>query len=160
MRSGMVGPFSALPSSDLPKLQGRRPASQSAPRNCKPRPSPLPRASGNTVEKSSGTDPKNFGPRVAAFLRRQHREKVAEHVAAEIDVPIARVEKWIEGASAPRGFDAVRLFCAYGPEFITAVWPEGAPAWLRAIHTDRRQVALEAEIEARRKELNLLLSAR
>lgn len=155
MRSGMVGPFSVLPSSDLPKFQGRRPASQSAPRKCKPRPSPLPKSSLGAVGMACSKIGKFSDARwecAVDFLRRLHPVKTADAVAADTGIKADTVRKLLAGVAEPSFRHYSRLLFAYGPEFAACVY-ERAPAWLRAGVRDQRQRQLEEDLMATARQL-------
>jgi len=89
--------------------------------------------------------------RIADCLRQIHPTKTAERVAADIGVPAATVQKWLERGSAPNNIATMKLLCAYGPEFACAVIP-APPAWLvRAAHDEgqRRIAAQIADLQAK-----------
>ena len=109
--------------------------------------------------KTSVVVPKDFGWRVAAFLRHEHPHKTAHAVAAVTGCKVDAIEKWLEGVCAPNGTAVLRLFLAYGPEFICAV-VDNPPAWLDPDRVEERQRALEASIAAQQAELAQLREAR
>lgn len=109
--------------------------------------------------KTFGSDQKSFGHRVAAFLRARHPQKPTVHAAAATGCTPAQVEKWLGGASAPSGAAFQRLIAAYGPAMLAAVFIDDAPEWVRAAERAERHARLEAEIEARRREIGDLIRA-
>lgn len=93
---------------------------------------------------------------VASFLRRQHPQKTAEHVAERIDAPAETVRQWLRGAAKPSFAATLALVGAYGPEFLAVALPQ-APGWLaRALDAERRREAMEdlRRAHARWGELN------
>lgn len=82
--------------------------------------------------------------RAIAFIRLRHPVKTAECVAADINLPVHTVKRWLEGAAKPSWSGLSRLIFAYGPAFLVAVYPK-APRWLDDAHRRERLAALEAE---------------
>ena len=108
--------------------------------------------------KSSAIVPTDLGERVAAYLRRLYVSKTAHQVAADTGCTVDAIEKWLEGASAPNGRAMLRLFLAYGPEFICAVI-DNPPAWLDAKRSVERQTQLMASIARQQAELARITGA-
>lgn len=111
------------------------------------------------MRQSSEFVPTDVGDRVVGFLRRLHPAKTAALVAADTGCGVDAVEKWLERASVPNGRAMLRLFLAYGPEFICAV-VDNPPAWLDARRGAARQVELESSIARQRAELAQLQQGR
>lgn len=103
----------------------------------------------NDVESARGSQ---LGRRIVAFLSSRHPVKTAENVAADTGVPINTVKTWLGRESDPSGRAYVRLWLAYGPEFLAATI-EHAPAWLDAAHRAEEAARLKAEIAAREARL-------
>lgn len=123
------------------------------------KPSSSPRSSGSGMGQSSEFVPTDVGARVTAFLRRRHPFKTAARVAGDTGCGVDAVEKWLERASTPSGAAMLRLFLAYGPDFICAVVDE-PPAWLDARRVALRQAELETSIARQRDELAQLQGRR
>jgi hypothetical protein len=85
--------------------------------------------------------------RVAAFLRGRFPVKTAECVAAETGVAAETVRQWLKGVARPGFPHLLALIGAYGPEFLSAMFPN-APRWLEAARRAERQRELEAELAA------------
>lgn len=111
------------------------------------------------MRQSSEFVPTDVGDRVVGFLRRLHPSKTAALVSADTGCSIDAIEKWLERASVPNGIAMIRLFLAYGPDFICAV-VDDPPAWLDARRSAARQIELEAGIARQRAELAALREAR
>ena len=111
------------------------------------------------MRQSSAIQPTDVGNRVVGFLRRLHPNKTAVAVAADTGCGIDAVEKWLERASVPNGLAMIRLFLAYGPDFICAV-VDNPPAWLDARQSAARQIELESSIARQRAELEQLRQVR
>lgn len=92
------------------------------------------------------------GAAVAAFLRRVYPVKTAAAVEAAKGIPADTFRKWEQG-SAPSFASTLKLIARHGPEFLCAVMREGAPDWVSAAARAKRHAELEAEIDARRREL-------
>lgn len=79
-------------------------------------------------------------------------------VAADLQywgVKAPTIAKMLERRTAPGAALWVAMTCAYGPEFLAAVLPS-APTWLSDAQKCERIRALEAAIEAQRRELDAL----
>lgn len=97
--------------------------------------------------------------RIAAFLRQRHPVKTAECVAAETGFSRETVNSWLNRLSAPKAQAMLKLVALYGPEFLCAAM-HSPPEWLNAAARAERSRALDAEINARRAELDRLWGVR
>ncbi len=93
--------------------------------------------------------------RAVAFIRARYPVKTAEHVSADIGLPVHTVKRWLEGVAKPSWTGLSRLIFAYGPAFLVAVYPK-APAWLDEAHRRERQDALRAEQRRIKEQLDAL----
>jgi hypothetical protein len=94
--------------------------------------------------KIGSIEPQACPDRAIAFIRALYPVKTAEHVAADIGLPVHTVKRWLEGVAKPSWSGLSRLIFAYGPAFLIAVYPK-APKWLDEAHRRERLAALEAE---------------
>lgn len=95
------------------------------------------------VGKAGVNDTQACPERAIAYIRKLHPSKTADHVAADTGISPDTVRKWLEGVAKPSWVAFSRLIFAYGPSFLTAVYPK-APAWLDDAHRRERLAALEA----------------
>lgn len=85
------------------------------------------------------------------FLRRLYPANTAINVAADTGIPAETIQKMIDRASMPSGFNLLRLAGHYGAEFLVAAYPN-APRWLDRAHRmeeRERLLALKADIDAK-----------
>jgi hypothetical protein len=96
--------------------------------------------------------------RVGQFLRARHPRNTAQAASQETGIKAATIAKWLEGASVPSTELFLHLVQIYGPEFVSlAVVPN--PGWLRqAINAEKRR-AIEAEIEALKRQVSAIDAA-
>ncbi len=95
------------------------------------------------------------GERVCAFLRSIYPEKTAANVAADTGISARTIEKWLERLSAPSWPHGIKLFRAYGPEFMCAVM-DNPPRFLTEAGRAQARARLDAkiaELEALRQEV-------
>lgn len=92
------------------------------------------------------------GPGLARFLRGEHPDKTAQHVAARTHLPADTVKKWLAGAALPNGRAILILACAYGPELLRAMLHR-PPGWLDAAARGAEQVRLEARLAELQRQL-------
>lgn len=95
------------------------------------------------------------GAGLARFLRGQHPDKTAQHVAARTHLPADTVKKWLAGAALPNGRAILILSCAYGPELLRAMLHR-PPGWLDAAARGAEQVKLEARLADLQRQLGRL----
>lgn len=164
--SVMVGPVgrslcfpSSSPSKSADGVALQRLPSVRSSRAAKPVADPMHRVSekkmGQLSQKKStdvGSDRTTVAERVVAFLRTRHPHKMAECVAAETGINAGTIRKLEERLSAPSLAVFGRLGCAYGPEFLHAVFGWD---WL---DRDVRENKLR-ELESRRAQLDEQLNA-
>ena len=145
------------------KSAGGRIAVRSTPEESKATRDPLLLAPSRKAQGMSGQPVGKFSEarwdRAVDFLRRLHPIKTADSVAADTGIKSDTVRKLLAGACEPTFRHYTRLLFAYGPEFAACVYPS-APDWLRADVRAERRARLEAEIAAKREELDSLLAAR
>lgn len=89
----------------------------------------------------------DVGGRICAFLRGIYPEKTAANVCADTAISPKTVENWLAGVAAPRSIHFVRLFLAYGPEFLRAA-AGTPPAWLDEACQTREREQLARQIAA------------
>ncbi len=104
--------------------------------------------SGGRVDSIARSDGTVVHERVIAFLRAQHPVWTAKRVAADTGISPATITKWMDRGSAPSLAHVWRLGCAYGLDFLAAVYVE-----VDAVEAARRAdelAALEARVAALR----------
>lgn len=82
-----------------------------------------------------GNDRTEVAARFFAFLRGRYPIKTAEHVAGDLGISPAAVEKWFERGSLPSFLTFGKMGLVYGPEFVSTVFP----AWKWAGEEARKQ---------------------
>lgn len=155
----------------LPQTSPHRASCFTAPAACTPPTPATPKwhgAKGMTAQKRGRSRPSILPAfntaGLATVLRRMHPTDTAHAVEADLKGAITwqTVRNWLEERNAIRGDHLMVLVAVYGPQILTAAWPDGwgaLPGWLDTAKLAAERAALDAEIE-RLETRRLALAAR
>ncbi|MFH6780918.1 hypothetical protein [Methylobacterium sp. MA0201] len=87
------------------------------------------------------------------WLKARYPAKTAACVAADLNVPLDTVTKWLARENLPNGRTLVLMICVYGPEFLAALLRD-PPDWLDLAANEADQARLMAQLATLRAELD------
>ncbi|GJD66429.1 hypothetical protein [Methylobacterium frigidaeris] len=87
------------------------------------------------------------------WLKARYPAKTAACVAADLNVPLDTVTKWLARENLPNGRTLVLMICVYGPEFLAALLRD-PPDWLDLAASEADQARLMAQLATLRAELD------
>lgn len=87
------------------------------------------------------------------WLKARYPAKTAACVAADLNVPLDTVTKWLARENLPNGRTLVLMICVYGPEFLAALLRD-PPNWLDLAANEADQARLMAQLATLRAELD------